>query len=86
MVIRDLQPFQQCQAFALLSTFHGKVNENAIKQNEKLQNAEKWYLQPAIMGTFPVDEPIGGRLFIKKMSLIVLKNSQENNVAGVFFY
>ena len=38
------------------------------------------------MGTFPVDEPIGGRLFIKKMSLIVLKNSQENNVAGVFFY
>ena len=47
MVIRDLQPFQQCQAFALLSTFHGKVNENAIKQNEKLQNAEKWYLQPA---------------------------------------
>ena len=41
MVIRDLQPFQQCQAFALLSTFHGKVNENAIKQNEKLQNAEK---------------------------------------------
>ena len=28
-------------SFALLSTFHGKVNENAIKQNEKLQNAEK---------------------------------------------
>ena len=31
------------------------------------------------MGTFPVDEA-------KKMFLIVLKNSQENNVAGVFFY
>ena len=37
-------------------------------------------------GTFTVDEAIGGVLFIKKVSLIVLKNSQENNLAGVFFY
>ena len=37
-----------------VSTSHEKVHEYAIIQNEKLQRAEKLYLQPAIMRIFPV--------------------------------
>ena len=48
-----------------IPTFHAKVHENAINQNEKPQSAKKWYLQPAIMGIFPVDKAIPRRRFIK---------------------
>ena len=37
------------------------------------------------MGIFPVDEAVGRRFFIKKVSLIISKTSQENTDAGVFF-
>ena len=38
------------------------------------------------MGIFPVDEAVARRCFLKKVSLIISKNSQENAFAGVFFY
>ena len=38
------------------------------------------------MVIFQVDKAVARRYFIKKVSLDILKNSQENTVAGVFFY
>ena len=37
------------------------------------------------MRIFPVDEVVGRSCFTKKVSLIILKNSQENTFAAVFF-
>ena len=37
------------------------------------------------MGIFPVDEAVAQRCFIKKVSLIISKNSQENTFTGDFF-
>ena len=67
-------------------TFHGKVYENAVNQNEKPQGTEKWYIPSGIMKIFSVDEAVTWRNFIKKVPLIISKNSQENSFAGVFFY
>ena len=37
------------------------------------------------MVIFSVDEAVARRYFIRKVSLIIPKNSQENPFAGVFF-
>ena len=62
------------------------VMKGNTNQNEKSQRAEQSYLQPAIMGTFPADEVVARRCFIKKVSLVILKNLQENTFAGFSFY
>ena len=67
-------------------TFHDKVHESTINQNEKLQRAEKRYLRPAVMGIIPVDKTVARRCFIKKVSVIISKNSLENAFAGASFY